>query len=86
MSDIFGGDAEKLPVALKPLDERYGFDGSDYYGRGRVEARFRMDEEPNEPNRFDWVVAIDPIDPQALPVKRSAQPRWSGPRVSRRTR
>jgi secreted PhoX family phosphatase len=77
VSDIFGGDAEKLPAELKPLYERYGFDGSDYYGRGRVEARFRLDEEPNEPHRFDWVVEIDPYDPQSLPVKRTALGRTS---------
>ena len=77
VSDIFGGDPAKLPADLKPLYERYGFDGSDYYGRGRVEARFRLDEEPNEPHRFDWVVEIDPYDPQALPVKRTALGRTS---------
>jgi secreted PhoX family phosphatase len=77
VSDIFGGDFAKVPEELKPLLERYGFDGSDYYGRGRVEARFRLDEEPNEPNRFDWVVEIDPYDPASTPVKRTALGRTS---------
>ena len=45
------------------LLERYGYDGSDYYGCARVDDRFDLDKEPNEPNRFDWVVEIDPYDP-----------------------
>ena len=66
-----------LPEELRLLHERYGYDGSDYYGRGRVEARFRLDEEPHEPNRFDWVVEIDPYDPAAAPMKRTALGRTS---------
>jgi hypothetical protein len=56
--------------------ERYAFDGSDYYGCARLDARFDLAKEPNEPNRFDWVVEIDPYDPAAIPVKRTALGRF----------
>jgi secreted PhoX family phosphatase len=69
-SDTFGGDVTKNPQSA--VLERYGYDGSDYYGRARFEDRFNLEKEPNEPNRFDWVVEIDPYDPASTPVKRTA--------------
>ncbi len=69
-SDTFGGDVSKNPQAA--VLERYGYDGADYYGRARFDDRFVLDKEVNEPNRFDWVVEIDPYEPSAAPVKRTA--------------
>jgi len=68
--DTFGGDIKK--TAFADLLERYGYDGSDYHGRARFDDRFNVEKEPDEPNRFDWVVEIDPYDPTSTPVKRTA--------------
>ncbi len=69
-ADVFGGDPTKSPHAA--VLERYGFDGSDYYGRARFDDRFNLEIEPNEPHHFDWVIEIDPYDPASTPVKRTA--------------
>jgi secreted PhoX family phosphatase len=55
------------------LEKRYGItkDGFGYLWH-TTDKRFRVDEEPNEPNRFGWVVEIDPFRPHSTPVKRTA--------------
>jgi secreted PhoX family phosphatase len=55
------------------LERRYGITatGGGYLWH-TTDTRFSADLEPNEPNRFGWVVEIDPFDPDSTPVKRTA--------------
>lgn len=70
--DVFAGDYKQL--ADQELVERQGWDEdeNDIYAAGRVEPRLNFETEANEWMRFDWVVEIDPFDPEAKPVKRTA--------------
>lgn len=54
---------------------RYGVPQS-YHDWGHYYDRFDLSKEPNEPNRFGWVVEIDPLDPSSIPRKRTAMGRF----------
>lgn len=54
---------------------RYGAPG-EWFNWGQYEKRFDVGKEPNEINRFGWVVEIDPFDPDSIPVKRTALGRF----------
>ncbi len=69
----FGGDPAKLADA--DLAKRYGI-GRTANAWSRHVDRFDFDKEPNEPNRFGWVVEIDPYDPASTPIKRTALGRF----------
>lgn len=74
---IFSGDYRSVPGA--DLLKRYYYDEpeNDRWGWSRVAPRFALQNEPNEPNRFEWVVEIDPSDPTSMPVKRTALGRFA---------
>jgi uncharacterized protein len=72
--EFFAGEAAKTP--FKDHVERIGYEASDYYGIARFHDRFNIEKEPNEFNRFQWVVEIDPYDPASVPVKRTALGRF----------
>lgn len=70
----FGGDADKMADAK--AFKRYGISKETWYAWAQHVDRFNVEKEPNEPNRFGWIVEIDPHDPAAAPVKRTALGRF----------
>ena len=67
-------DYFKPPAALTAHEQRWGLRrGSfSYYRWHAFDERFDAGRHPHEPNRFGWVVEIDPFDPRSTPVKRTA--------------
>jgi len=74
IQNYFLGDASKGREAA--AWKRYGIAGQSRYGWGRYFDRFNLNREPNETNRFGWIVEIDPYDPKSTPVKRTALGRF----------
>ena len=65
-----GGDPAAMPEAA--TYKRYGVSDSPVYAWYRSVDRFDLAKEPNEPNRYGWMVEYDPYDPSSEPVKRTA--------------
>ena len=66
-----GGDT------LSPHEQRWGLrkGGAGGYRWHEHDERFDAVKYPNEPNRFGWVVEIDPMNPSSTPIKRTAMGR-----------
>ncbi|MCV6610456.1 MAG: PhoX family phosphatase [Amphritea sp.] len=56
--------------------KRYGIKDDSKYQWYKFDDRFDVTKEANEPNRHGWVVEIDPMDPTATPLKRTALGRF----------
>jgi uncharacterized protein len=69
-----GADNENGPQAA--AYKRYGVGKDSEYAWSKFSDRFNAEKEPNEPNRFGWMVEYDPYDPNAQPVKRTALGRF----------
>lgn len=70
----FGGDPEKTPEARNL--KRLGFKPLPRHAWYRYFDRFDVQKDPREPNKFGWMVEIDPYDPAWVPVKRTALGRF----------
>ena len=61
---------------LSDHEKRWGLKkGGGGYLWHEHDARFDATQNPNEPNRFGWIVEIDPNNPNATPMKRTAMGR-----------
>lgn len=61
------------PAEPNAHEKRWGLKpGGAGYRWHEHDERFDATRHPNEPNRFGWVVEIDPSDPSSRPMKRSA--------------
>ncbi len=57
--------------------KRYGVGLKDRgYAWATADERFDISKHPNEPNRFGYIVEIDPLDPTSTPRKRTALGRF----------
>ncbi len=71
---FFGGDASGTPEAAN--HKLMGIVAESYYSWGNHYPRFDVVAEPHEPNRFGWMVEIDPYNPRSRPAKRTAMGRF----------
>ncbi len=72
-ADIF----VKADAELNPLEKRYGIAPEDTsYRWVEFDERFDVNKNPNEPNRFGWVVEIDPENPTSTPIKHTSLGRF----------
>ena len=73
--NYFRGDPTKTAEARNY--KRYGLKANKArWAWGEQYRRFNVNLEPNEANRFGWVVEIDPYDTKSTPVKRTALGRF----------
>jgi secreted PhoX family phosphatase len=69
-NSYFGANGSFTPNAL---ERRYGLTSAGFgYNWHTADPRFDLNANRNEPNRFGWVVEIDPMAPASTPVKRTA--------------
>jgi secreted PhoX family phosphatase len=76
-NQYFANAGAVTDATVKARAARYGITtGASERKWERFDRRFDMVAEPNEPNRFGWIVEVDPLDPAAPPVKHTALGRF----------
>ena len=66
-----------LAAGTTPQEKRYGIGNKgDVRNWRSLDSRFDAVANPNEPNRFGWVVEVDPENPRSTPVKHTAMGRF----------
>ncbi len=70
----FGGELAEDHPEYKQL-KRLGAPGGQYEWASFYD-RFDVSKEPNEANRFGWIVEVDALDPTSVPKKRTALGRY----------
>lgn len=76
-NQYFANAASVTDPVVKARLARYGVAGAASERKWeRFDDRFDLAKEPNEVNRFGWVVEVDPYDPTSTPRKRTALGRF----------
>ncbi|MDZ5696247.1 PhoX family phosphatase [Chelativorans sp. M5D2P16] len=75
--NFHGYFGSELPEGHRETEnyQRIGVPGG-WYEWAAFHDRFDISKEPNEANRFGWIVEVDPMDPNAVPKKRTALGRF----------
>ncbi|WP_316015850.1 PhoX family phosphatase [Roseobacter sp. HKCCA0434] len=72
----FGAADPEVEFSASEAYARYGIGSEGRYAYEKFDPRFDVATNPNEPNRFGYVVEIDPANPDSMPVKRTALGRF----------
>jgi len=76
-NQYFANNGTNPDAKSKAAHTRYGLPAAASERKWeRFYDRFDIAKEPNEPNRFGWVVEVDPHDPGSMPRKRTALGRF----------
>jgi secreted PhoX family phosphatase len=70
VQDYFTGDPSLTKEAS--THKRFGLSGKKSYGYERVDSRFDLQVDPQQPLHFGWIVEIDPQNPDSVPRKLTA--------------
>ena len=62
--------------AMSAHHKRWGLRAKSFYQWEKHDERFDAARHENEPNRFGWIVEVDPMDPHSTPIKRTALGRF----------